>query len=576
MRIKRISCFKPILVALALAIMSTSGILGQGRNSKNNTGTDNTQIFIEAKKQMILGDVDKAEKLFQTCIETNPADGASYYELSRINLARKQYEIAIEQAGKAVDADPMNEWYMIHLASLYKQTSQFTEAAAVMEDLLSKYPDRYEYYNDLAVTYLFSRDYDKAIDVYQKVEDKYGINEETSIQKHKVYLLQNNQEKAIAEIENLVIAFPTEPQYHSMLAELYMASGQTEKALSSYNRVLELDPGNPYIHISLSDYYRKTGDYQKSYNYLKQGFSNPELDIDTKVNILLAYYTAIEFYDEKKEEAFELSGILIETHPDNPKAYSIRADLLFQAKDFGKAREDLRKVISLDSSRYLVWEQLLFTEAELQDFASMKLESKRAIDLFPQQPLPYLFNAVANFQDKDFTAAISSLEKGIRFVIDNELLLAQFHSYLGDAYHETKNNEKAFQAYEKALKINPENSIVLNNYAYYLSLENLELEKALQMAEKAIELDPDNGSNQDTYGWILYKLERYEEAKEWVGKAIKNHNEENSVVLEHYGDILFKLGESHEAMKYWKKARNAGGETSEFIDKKIQDGKLYE
>jgi len=46
-------------------------------------------------------------------------------------------------------------------------------------------------------------------------------------------------------------------------------------------------------------------------------------------------------------------------------------------------------------------------------------------------------------------------------------------------------------------------------------------------------------------------------------------------VLEHYGDVLFQLGESEKAIEYWIKAKNKG-ETSEFIDRKITEKKLFE
>ena len=218
----------------------------------------------------------------------------------------------------------------------------------------------------------------------------------------------------------------------------------------------------------------------------------------------------------------------------------------------------------------------MFTESYLEDFTAMRSESRRTIDLFPQQPLPYLFSAVASYQFEDHKQMVADLETGIRFVVRNDLLLAEFYNYLGDAYHQLGEDEKAFEAYEGSLKINAENSIVLNNYAYYLSLDGKELEKAREMAEKATQLDPENASNMDTYGWVLYKLGEYEEALIWIGKAIENHNEDNAEVLEHYGDVLYKLNRKKEAAKYWEKAKKAGNGGSEYLDKKVSDGILYE
>jgi len=171
---------------------------------------------------------------------------------------------------------------------------------------------------------------------------------------------------------------------------------------------------------------------------------------------------------------------------------------------------------------------------------------------------------------------IRDLETGIRYVVRNDLLLAEFYNYLGDAYHQTKQDEKAFEAYDASLKINSDNSIVLNNYAYYLSLRGEQLERAKKMARKANELDPNNSSNQDTYGWVLYKLGEYKEALEWIGKSVDNHSEENAEVLEHYGDVLYKLGRTEEAREYWERAVKAGKGGSELLKKKANNGKLYE
>ena len=381
---------------------------------------------------------------------------------------------------------------------------------------------------------------------------------------------------AIREMEDLCNAIPDEGRLKSILAELYLSNGMDEKALATYLDIAERDPDNAYIQISLSDYYRKRGDDEKSFEHLKLGFANPYLDIDTKVQILLAYFTVKEYYEDQKEEANVLSEILVETHPDNAKAYSIQADLYYQNEEWEKARNALRKVLSLDSSRYVVWEQLLFTESYLSDFEGMRNDSRKSIELFPQQPLPYLFAAVASYNFEDHEQMVKDLETGIKFVVRNDMLLAEFYNYLGDAYHQTGEDKKAFEAYDASLKINSENSIVLNNYAYYLSLRGEQLERARKMAKKANELDPDNSSNQDTYGWVLYKLGEYEEALEWIGRSIENHNEENAEVLEHYGDVLYKLGRTKEAKEYWKRARKAGKGGSEFLEKKANEGVLYE
>ena len=139
-----------------------------------------------------------------------------------------------------------------------------------------------------------------------------------------------------------------------------------------------------------------------------------------------------------------------------------------------------------------------------------------------------------------------------------------------------KNYRLSDENYEKALKIDPENSYVLNNYAYYLSLRNENLEKAETMSAKSVKLDPGNAANMDTYGWVLYKLGRYTEAAEWVEKAIELLPHRLMLIyLEHLGDIYFKLGDTDKARSNWQNALKVG-KGSEFLEKKIKERKLYE
>lgn len=54
----------------------------------------------------------------------------------------------------------------------------------------------------------------------------------------------------------------------------------------------------------------KKGDKEKSYQELKKAFENPDLDIDTKINILLSYYVLTEVNKELTSQALELTEIL--------------------------------------------------------------------------------------------------------------------------------------------------------------------------------------------------------------------------------------------------------------------------
>lgn len=531
--------------------------------------------LIDAKRYEITGDTEKAEENYREYIDRYPEVATSYFELSRILAQKQQFDDAVRNSKKAVELDPDNLWYQLYLAELYQLLGNYRESIDLYENIIKKDPDNMDYYYQLAALYLSDERYLEAVDVYDRIEKKIGVSEEISMQKERIFLGLKKYDRAEEELLNLVDAYPEDSKYLSILAEFYLSNGQQEKALETYKKIVQIDPDNPYIHMSLADYYRKTGDKEKAFEELKLGFANPDLDMDTKVNILLSFYSINQLYTDLKDEAFTLAEILVKTHPNDAKSHSVYADLLLQDKKLGEAREEFLKVVTLDSSRYVIWEEVMQLDLQLEKFEHMRDFGKTVIELFPEQPIPYLLLGIANYQLKDYNTAINNLNTGSKLVVNNDLLLSQFYMYLGDSYHAVNNPDESDKAYEKSLAISDTNAYVLNNYSYYLSLRNKNLDKAEQMAKKAVTLEKDNPSFEDTYGWVLFRLGRYEEAKIWVFKSIQGDETPSGEVLEHYGDILFKLGDVDQAVDYWRKAKTKGP-GSATLDRKISERKIIE
>jgi tetratricopeptide (TPR) repeat protein len=174
---------------------------------------------------------------------------------------------------------------------------------------------------------------------------------------------------------------------------------------------------------------------------------------------------------------------------------------------------------------------------------------------------------------KNYKKSVISFEEGRKLSMNNKNLLVQFYTLLGDTYNSLKDFKKSDENFEEALKIDENNFLVLNNYSYYLSLRRDKLEYAKKMSERVIKEFPDNANYLDTYAWVLYVMKDYIKAKEIFEKIV--NNTDNGVIVEHYGDVLYQLGEKDLALEQWRKAKTLG-ETSDLIDKKISDKKLYE
>ncbi|MCK9423316.1 MAG: tetratricopeptide repeat protein [Bacteroidales bacterium] len=535
----------------------------------------NNGILINAKKEALIGNVTGALEIFRRYIDRYPSDPVGYFEAGRLEATQKNYSEAIALTKHAVALDPGNIWFTLFLAELYQMAGNITDAVSIYEKIVAENPGNLDYFYQLAALYLQVEKYNDAIRIYNKIEENAGVSEDISLQKEKIYLHQNDLKDAENELKKLITAFPGESRYYSILAEFYMSNSMPDKALEIYKQISVIDPDNAYIHMSMADYYRKTGNKLKAFEELKLGFANPNLDVDAKINIMLSFYTVNQIYNDLRGEAFTLAEILINTHPKDPRVYSIYGDLLTQDQKFPEARETFLKALTLDSSRYAIWEQILRLDIQLGFYEHLLTYSQRANELFPEQPLPFLFAGIGYMQLKQNAEALVPLLAGAKLVVDNNDLLAQFYMYQGDALHALNRETESFTAYERSLQAKEDNAYVLNNYAYYLSLEGKELDKAEKMAKKAVTLEPENASFQDTYGWVLYKQGKFDNAREWVSKALQNKEETSAEVLEHYGDILYQLGDKALALDYWMQAKKKG-KGSEWLDKKIAEKKLVE
>jgi len=553
-----------------------SATSSKSKTQMSHSSPDVMFLYINAAKEKILGNLDNAAGIFAEVIRKDGSNHAAMYELADIYVRQKKYSDALFFAKSAATANPRNPWYKELLAEVYQNLKQFSEAGNIYSQLVKDFPERGDYYLNWAQSLLQANKLEEALKVYDKIEEHFGLTRDITLQKQRLYMALKKPEKAIAEVVKFIAANPRDSQLYGILAELYQSQKQYDKAMEAYAKLKEIDPDNPYLHLSLADYYRNKGDNEKSFQELKQAFSNKDLDIDTKLQIIASYYTLFDVNPEMQSQAMELNNILVQTHPEESKVYAVYADFLIRQKKYEEARDNYRKAKKIDSSIYKLHEQILALDEELRDWDGLIADSEEALDKFPEQPLPYLFNGEAKIQKKKYSEGIAALKAGLKLVVEDKKMEASFYSTLGDAYNQMKDYSKSDENYDKALEIDGKNVTVLNNYGYYLSLRGERLDKADSMSKLSNVIVPDNASYEDTYAWILFKEKKYEDAKMWLEKALSHGGDKNATILEHMGDVMFRLGKSSEALEYWIKAKDAGHDVTDLLDKKIADKKLYE
>lgn len=559
---------------------------GSSKHASGNTGnkqhlSDDDIIafkssYYEASTKKILENYDEALSAYKQCLIIDPENAAANYEIADIFEFEKQADSALIYSSKAAQLDPSNVWYQELYAQCLQENGRYKEVADVYNNLLKQHPTVSDYYYKLAISQLQAGQLKDAAQTYSMAEEKLGFNEQLAINIVDIYERAKDYQNAEKEINELIHYNPKVPQYYDMLGNLYDMQGQSDKAFEVYQKMEKQYPDDPMVHLSLADYYRTGHNDKMAFVELKLAFEQPSLDVDTKRRILLTgFYETSTGTDSIAIQGIVLCELMVKANPKEPGAHITYGDFLVRDHDLINAREQYRIAVSQDSSSYIVWQKLMDLDNQLADYLSLANTSKQVISLFPDNSYPYVLNGFANIELKKNEEAINSLHEGITYATDDTATLSEIYSLIGEANNNIKNYSPSDSAYEAAIKLNPNNMEVLNNYSYYLSLRDTNLAEAAAMSKRSNDLAPNNYTYEDTYAWIMYKSGKYQEAKDWEDKSLKDGGQKDNSVLDHYGDILFKLGSASDAVEYWKKAKE-GGMNSDLLDKKIKDKQLYE
>jgi tetratricopeptide (TPR) repeat protein len=571
--------YKLIAIAVALSILFScqpAKIVTENIKEKEELTAsqriDYEYILTEATKQKVLGNLKQAISLYEKCIQVYKLSDIAYYQIANILLMTANYDQALTYARTAVKLNEDNYWYKIQLAQLYLVKNEKDSAKSIYEGIVSKWPGKVEINYEIARINAEESEFDKALKILNRIEKENGISEPVSMLKEQIYVKMGKTDLAVSEIQKLVELMPEEIRYLGLLAELYNSNGRNKEAQETYNKIFEIAPGNITALLSYTEFLRETGQTDEQYRILSNIFRDQKVYVDQKLQVLIEYLTNEQEFNKENEKIGGLVNILLELYPDDYKVKTAHADYLVKTNNYTEALKEYYYVLSAEKNNYFIWEQVLLIENTLGNNNEVYTKSNEALKIFKDKPLLYLFKGNAAVSKDNFEEAIKVFEEGLKYTGNNKDLKIQFYSLMAEAYRSTGNNESSDSCYEEALKLDPVNMMVLNNYSYFLSLRKAKLQMAEKMSKKTILAEPENYVYLDTYAWILFNKEKFSKALEFIEKAMKFGGSDDPDILEHYGDILEKLDRNSEALKYWKLSVEKGN-NKESIFKKIEDNK---
>ncbi|MCI0359696.1 MAG: tetratricopeptide repeat protein [Planctomycetaceae bacterium] len=332
-----------------------------------------------------------------------------------------------------------------------------------------------------------------------------------------IYLERGESEKAIADLEKLVEKEANNPAAIGALAEALTNMKKYDEALKYCGKVIELAPRSTLgyslrarVHILKDD--------------LKAGLSDLNEAVKINPNDLpsLLMRSRLNAAEGKHDEARADIEKVLRLAPDLPQAILMRSVLAAQKDKYGEAIADVQILLQTDPTN---------VEYRLQ-LATYMVGDKR-----PRKAIDVLTSIIEGMGDK-----LDDEQKETK----SDALRAR-----GDALLSVGKHADAIKDYDEALKLDPENTGVLNNLAWVLATSPDDgvrnAERSIELGTKACELTKfEKPHILSTLASGYAEKGDWETAVKWSNKAVELGGKED------VGDQLKKELESYKEKKPWR------------------------
>ena len=510
--------------------------------------------LVDAVTYYTLGQNKQARTALKALTEAEPENDAAWYYLALSALRDLDVEASAEASRKAVALDSANFWYRRLQARLCVIQKKPEEGMALYEAMVKDFPDNDGALYEVLDLYLQNQQYEKALTALEEVERLHGLTEELVRTRYDVYTALGRQDEGAQILEKFNEQYSV-PSILSILGDYYLADFKDSLALERYSEALSLDSTYPPAILGKSEVYRHLRRYPDYFQTLEGFFGSEEISVQSKSMYIGNLTRSLDpkILQIHREGFDHLVEVAAATHPADSSMLSTAGTYYYSTgreKEAGKWFRTCADLFPDSLPQTATYVQYLNLQGQWE---TLKERSLAAYEQFKE--LPFLDYAnLACYQLEEWDGIIENSRRLLALYPKDKEICLNAWTQLGDAYYSKGENKNAYKAYEKALGLNPDYAPVLNNYAYYLSLEGKNLKKAYNMSKKTVEQEPDNATYLDTFAWILHIMGKDLEAKPFFKHAMLYGGKENATILQHYATVLEALGEKDTAALYRSQA----------------------
>lgn len=507
---------KQTLILFFITILLSPGISQEFLAPDTENDLDRQTRFIEAQSEIIIGNVEGAEKIYKRLLKKDVNDDEAAFFLGKLYLNNDDLANSIKYFSLALANEKENPWYYIWAADAYLKNKQFDHATTTIESLVKQFPNEKSYYDRLEYLYRDSKQYKNQIALIDEMIERFGFHKNDAL--GKVQALENldQRDEALKLLVDLSDRFPRDLFILNMMANYYERNDQKDMAVKVYKRILNINPNDSRANLALVDADSMEGasDTEKLLSK-KSFFKNRNIDFDTQFSEIFTYFQQDlnTLSDEALKALDQVSEWLLQSHPDNPKALSLRGDIMAQSGQNMDATKYYIQTIEVHPDNYMVWEQLLWSLKELQRWEELNNYADEATIYFPNKAAVYLFKGEAGYHLGDHDEALFDLETCLSLSGRDPVMQSNTQGLIALVECAAGNSEKEKTAFAQAREIIADNP----NIDYFESICLLTKNKtnqSLVTIEKALGKVSDKPTFRVQKAKILYEMEKYQESLE--------------------------------------------------------------
>ncbi|WP_342618773.1 XrtA/PEP-CTERM system TPR-repeat protein PrsT [Rhodoferax sp. GW822-FHT02A01] len=541
--------------------------------------TDSQAMTMLGSALMVKGQNARATTLMKKALQTQDAPGLR--TVLGMSLIRSgQSGSGISELESAYKKNPKQTGAATALLNMYLKAGQTAKAIAVAEDLVKQQPTNAEFFNLLGMARGQSRNYPAARTAFEQSLKLVSTYIPPSLNLARLDIATKAYDAATKRLNDVLKVDPRNAEAMAEMAIISERTGKLPEAQRWLEKAVDVSgPKEQRWNLALSDFHLRNANASAALDAAKSAsakgpeelsvlmaYAKAQLavgDIAAAKNLLMTA-TKLADYDPAKQVQIAMLQLAANNLPGASysldKALSGQADFLpaqalmaevdLRQGDQAKAEKRAREIIASQPKRAVGYSLLGDISMARGQKAAALDNYRKAHQLEPStETLLRLSRAMG---DQDGGKAAAQLAEQWTKTHPKDIISQKA---LADGYARSGNLPQARLAYERVLKLDPDDAEALNNLANILLLLNDS--GAIKIAEQAVAKNPGNAGTIDTLGWILFKNGQPDRALQLLRDA-RLRQPGNPEIAYHLAAALAQAGRKAEAKAELESALRSG------------------